>query len=350
MKKFLLPTVAAGTAAAATLAAVSLASHTPATATAMGTVAQSAAHHPAGDTTPKPPAGFTERKIKVADVGINFVEGGDGATLVLLHGYPETWYDWRKVLPELAKHYHVIAPDLRGAGGSDAPATGYDKKTMAADIHGLLVKLHREHHVRLVGHDIGTMVAYAYAAAHPKDVTSLVLTEAPIPDQTLHSFPALTSQGPGFWNFGFFNVTNGLPEDMVKGRETLWVDRFADMLEFNKNGVTPQDAAVYGHYLKQPGHTRASFEWFRAFNKDVADNAVNVKTKLTMPVLALGAQYSLGEAVPAQVRRYATNVTGGVIHNSGHWIWEEKPTELTNRLLTFLSQNATADSPSTITK
>lgn len=153
---------------------------------------------PAVDATARPPAGFAEHKIDMGGgVHINFVEGGQGRTLALIHGYPQSWYEWHKVMPELARHYHVIAPDLRGAGGSDAPATGYDKKTMAADIHGLLVRLGRDHDVRVVGHDIGTMVAYAYAAANRQDVTKLVLSEAPIPDQQLYTFPALNAQGGG---------------------------------------------------------------------------------------------------------------------------------------------------------
>ncbi|MET9124058.1 alpha/beta hydrolase [Streptomyces sp. NPDC004528] len=296
-----------------------------------------AASHAARTDAAPLPAGFTEHKVKVGTgVGIDYVEGGHGRTLVLLHGYPQSWYEWHKVLPELSKHYHVIAPSLRGAGRSDAPASGYDKKTMAADVHSLLRKLGRDRHIYLVGHDIGTMVAYSYAAAHPGDVSKLVLSEAPLPDKSLYTFPALTPAGPGFWNFGFFNVTNGLPEKTIQGREAQWVDGFADTLEHNKNGVTPQDAAVYGSYLKDPAHLRASFEWFRTLNTDVADNAVNVKTKLRMPVLALGAQYSLGSVVPDQVRHYASNVTGAVVPGSGHWMWEEKPAEMTQRLRAFL--------------
>ncbi|WP_329295881.1 alpha/beta fold hydrolase [Streptomyces sp. NBC_01455] len=284
----------------------------------------------------KVPAGFTEHKTKVGKVGIDYVEGGHGRTLVLLHGYPQSWYEWHKVLPELSKHYHVIAPSLRGAGKSDAPSSGYDKKTMAEDVHGLLQKIGRDKHIYLVGHDIGTMVAYAYAAAHPGQVSKLVLSEAPLPDKNLYSFPSLTSKGPGFWNFGFFNVSNGLPEKTIQGHEAQWVDGFTDSLEYNKDGVTPQDAAIYGSYLKDPAHLRASFEWFRTLNKDVGDNAVNIKKKLRMPVLALGAQYSLGTLVPEQVRHYASNVTGAVVPNSGHWMWEEKPTDLTQRLRVFL--------------
>ncbi|MGV9386107.1 alpha/beta fold hydrolase [Nonomuraea sp. NPDC003707] len=288
---------------------------------------------------PRIPAGFREQKDQVGDVAINYVRGGQGPTLVLLHGYPQTWYTWRDVLPELAKHYTVIAPDLRGAGKSDAPASGYDKKTLAADLHGLLTKLGLNRHVRLVGHDIGTMVAYAYAAAHPRDITKLVLSEAPIPDKTLYSFPALTSKGPGFWNFGYFSLTNGLPERMVNGREQQWVEGFIDSLEVKKNGVSDKQVQEYARYLRDDAHLRASFEWFRSLHKDVADNSAYRKKKLTMPVLAIGARGSLGDFVPTQVRRYASHVTGVVIENSGHWIFEEQPGQLTRTLLRFLKKD-----------
>ncbi len=184
------------------------------------------------------PAGFTEQRRLVGDVNINYVRGGHGPTLVLIHGYPQNWYEWRDLLPELAEHYTVIAPDLRGAGKSDAPAGGYDKKTMAADIHGLLTQLGLNRHIRVVGHDIGTMVAYSYAAAHRADVSKLVLSEAPIPDLALYSYPALTQDGPGFWNFGYFSVTNGLPEAMIKGKEADWVNLFTDSLMVQKGRST----------------------------------------------------------------------------------------------------------------
>ncbi|MCX4460806.1 alpha/beta hydrolase (plasmid) [Streptomyces sp. NBC_01340] len=334
MKKTHLTALVGGAVAATTLAAALAGA--PAFATSTAHAPGSPQHSRTVDA--KVPAGFTEHKVKVGKVGIDYVEGGHGPTLVLLHGYPQSWYEWHKVMPELSKHYHVIAPSLRGAGNSDAPASGYDKKTMAEDVHGLLKKLGRDRDINLVGHDIGTMVAYAYAAAHPHSVSKLVLSEAPLPDKSLYKFPSLTAQGPGFWNFGFFNVTNGLPERTIKGHETEWVERFSDMLEYNKDGVSLQDAAVYGHYLKDPAHLKASFEWFRTLNKDVADNAEYSKTKLQMPVLALGAQYSLGRIVPDQVSQYGTNVTGAVVPNSGHWMWEENPAEMTARLLNFLGR------------
>ncbi len=256
--------------------------------------------------------------------------------MVLLHGYPQTWFMWRKVLPELAKRYTVIAPDLRGAGGSDAPASGYDKKTLARDVHDLLAQLGLERDICLVGHDIGTMVAYAYAAAYGDQVSKLVLTEAPIPDQGLYQAPSLTPNGPGLWNFGFFSLPNGLPEQIVAGREKLWVDRFTDSMEVQKTGIGADEVAEYARYLQDDAHLRASFEYFRALPQDIADNAEYAKTKLTMPVLALGAQASLGNAVSRQAAHYASNVSGGVIEDCGHWIFEERPAELTSKLLEFL--------------
>ncbi|WP_020549737.1 alpha/beta fold hydrolase [Embleya scabrispora] len=283
------------------------------------------------------PVGFGERKAELGAVDLNYVIGGHGPTLVLIHGYPQTWYEWHDILPALAQHYTVIAPDLRGAGKSDAPATGYDKKTMADDIHRLLVALGRDQDVRIVGHDIGTMVAYAYAAAHPTDVTKLVLSEAPIPDLGIYQFPALTADGPGVWNFGFFSVANGLPEAMIRGRERTWTDRFIDQLEFRKGSVTAHEVAVFARYLKDRDRLNGSLAWFRAFPQDIADNAAYVKTPLTMPVLAIGADHSLDDTLEKQAIRYATNVTGKVIGDSGHWIYEEHPAELTGILLAFLN-------------
>jgi pimeloyl-ACP methyl ester carboxylesterase len=277
------------------------------------------------------PAGFTERKVD----GINFVRGGHGPVVVLLHGYPETWYEWHAIMPALAARYTVVAPDLPGAGKSDAPAGGYDKKTMAADIHRLLVTLGLNRDIRLVGHDIGTMVAYAYAAAHPAEVKRLVLSEAPIPDDRIYTFPALSAAGPGPWQFGFFLLTNGLPEKTVRGREEQWVDGFTDQLEVVKDGVDADDVRVFAHYLKDSAHLRASFEWFRAFPTDIADNKVNQRTALPMPVLAVDADHSLNGFLAGQIPEYATHVTAVTIADSGHWIYEEHPAEMTERLLDF---------------
>ncbi|MFI7279744.1 alpha/beta fold hydrolase [Micromonospora chersina] len=282
------------------------------------------------------PAGFTEQRTRVGEVTINHVRGGSGPTLVLLHGYPQCWRMWRHLLPVLAESFEVVAPDLRGFGDSDAPTGGYDKKSVAGDLHGLLTGLGLVEDIRLVGHDVGTMVAYAYAAAHPDRVSRLALTEAPIPDESIYTIPALTAAGPAVWNFGFFNLTNGLPEQLITGREPLWVDRFTDSIMLNKGSIGPEEAAEYARHLRDPAHLSASFGYFRAFGQDVADNAAYRARKLPMPVLAVGARASLGEQVAEQVRRYADSVTGEVVEECGHWLFEERPAELTDLLLPFL--------------
>jgi pimeloyl-ACP methyl ester carboxylesterase len=204
-------------------------------------------------TTSRVPVGFAEATAPANGITMNYVRGGTGPTLVLLHGYPQTWYMWRKVLPALAEHFTVIAPDLRGAGGSDAPTDGYTKSSLAEDVHDLLVGLGLAEQVSLVGHDIGTMVAYAYAAAHRDSTSRLVLIEAPLAGETLYQLPSLTPQGPGLWNFGFFTLQNGLPERMLAGREDTWVDGFIDWLEVVKGGVDEQAIAEYAAQLRGPG-------------------------------------------------------------------------------------------------
>ncbi|MER6083499.1 alpha/beta hydrolase [Streptomyces sp. NPDC001833] len=282
------------------------------------------------------PAGFSEHKTRVAGIGINYVIGGHGPTLLLIHGYPQTWYEWHGIMPALARHYTVIAPDLPGAGRSDAPASGYDKKTMAAELHALLVSLGKDQDVNVVGHDIGTMVAYSYAAQYPHSVRKLVLSEAPIPDPGIYKFPALTAKGPGVWNFGFFSLQTGLPESLIRGRELTWTSGFMRGIAVRKDALTPDDLAVFASYLRDYAHLEASFAWFRTFPQDIADNARFRKRPLTMPVLAIGADGSLGSSVAQQVRQYATHVTPAVVPDSGHWIYEEHPKEMTDMLLRFL--------------
>jgi pimeloyl-ACP methyl ester carboxylesterase len=292
-------------------------------------------------TTSRVPFDFTETTALANGITINYVRGGAGPALVLLHGYPQTWYMWRKVLPALAEHFTVIAPDLRGSGGSDAPTDGYGKSTLAQDVHQLLVGLDLADEVSVVGHDIGAMVAYAYAAAHRDSCSRLALIDAPLADESLYELPSLTAQGPGLWNFGFFNLQNGLPERMVAGREDAWVDGFVDWLELVKGGVDEQAVAEYAAQLRQPGHTRASFEYFRAFDADAAETIRHRDRPLTMPVLVIGAEATMGQMVHDQVVRYATDVTGHIAP-TGHWVAEEDPAYLTARLLTFLTDDHAA--------
>jgi pimeloyl-ACP methyl ester carboxylesterase len=331
------PSILGPLAAAAVIAATTALSGCSSVASAQPAAAGSAAQSGCS-LNPAPPSGFKEQKTSAGGIGINYVRGGHGPTLLLVAGYPQTWYAWDDILPELAKHYTVVAPDLPGSGGSDAPAgtAAYTKKAMAGDLYQLLAKLGLGKNVRVIGHDIGTMVAYSYAAAHPRDVTRLVLSEAPIPDQSIYSYPALTANGPGLWWFGLFNEPGGLAENMMAGKAKVWVTQSMPTLEVVKGALTPCDLAIYTHNLEQPGHMQATINWFATFPQDIRNDAVCQKTKLSMPVLAIGASNSLGRSVPDQVRRYAANVTSVVFPDSGHWIYEEHPAKSVQLLLGFL--------------
>ncbi len=282
------------------------------------------------------PAGFAALSATANNVRLGYVRGGKGEPVILIHGFANTWYMWRKIMPELAKQYDVIAVDLRGSGSSDAPQNGYDKKTLAQDIRALARQLGLRN-PRVVGHDIGLMVAYAYAAQYPQEVKQLALLEAPIPDEAIYSFPALGPNGPVAWQFGMFNES-GLPEGLVRGREKYFLETFIQSKATNKQAFTDADFTEYARHYKDPAHLKASFEYFRTFHQDIKDNAIFAKTKLPMPVLALGAQNSLGTYPLEQAKKLALNVEGGVIPNAGHWIAEEVPEEVNNRLMTFFAK------------
>lgn len=283
------------------------------------------------------PAGYTSDFATVDGLRLHYVRGGQGEPLVLLHGFGSTWYEWRKVMPDLAERYTVIAPDLPGLGDSEVPAGGFDKRTTAGYIHGLLQQLNIDQ-IYLVGHDIGLMVAFAYAAEYPEAVRRLVLLEAPIPDPSIYNFPALTPQGPGAWNFGFFSLRD-LPERLIEGQEGYFVETFSRSIAFNQEAFTDADFAEYERTYAQPGKLKASFDYFRAFPEDVAQNEIYAVTPLPMPVLALGAEYSLGSYVLEQVQGYASDVRGGVVPDSGHWVPEEQPAYLVQQLLTFFAED-----------
>jgi len=211
---------------------------------------------------------FTHHTATVNNVRLHYVTGGRGEPVVLLHGFGSTWYMWRNVMPELAKRYTVIVPDLRGAGDSDKPATGYDKRTLAEDIHQLVTLLGHQR-IFLVGHDIGLMVSYAYAAAHPGEVRRLVLLDAPIPGTKV--FEEI-EHSPMVWHFAFHNVRD-LPEALVAGRErTYLTEGFYRALSYNPAAFTEADIDEYVRCYSAPGGMRGGFEYFRAFAEDARQN------------------------------------------------------------------------------
>jgi pimeloyl-ACP methyl ester carboxylesterase len=277
---------------------------------------------------------FTHHTATVNTVCLHYVTGGHGDPVVLLHGYGETWYMWRHVMPGLAKRYTVIAPDLRGAGDSDKPYAGYDKQTLAEDIYQLVRRLGYQR-IFLVGHDIGLMVAYAYAAAHPTEVRRLALLDAPIPGTTV--FQEFERSGKA-WHFAFHNVPN-LPEALTVGRErTYLTEGFYRALSYNPAAFTEPDVDEYVRCYSSPGGMRAGFEYFRAFCRDKEDNKEYFKRKLPMPVLALGGAQSLGPVMVDTVKEVASDVRGGSIESCGHWVADEQPKYVTDQLLTFFGE------------
>jgi len=281
---------------------------------------------------------FTHRTASVNGIQLHYVIGGHGDPVVLLHGWPETWYEWHLVMPALAKNHTVIAPDLRGLGDSSKPLTGYDGKTVAEDIHQLVTQLGFKT-IFLVGHDIGTQVAYSFAATHPTEVKKLVVMELTIPGF------APAGRMPLWW--AIFHQTPDVPEALVQGKELIYLSWFFHNLAFNPAAVTPDINEYVTHY-SAPGGMRAGFEYYRAFPQDAIQNMNYSKTNLTMPVLALGAGYipTFGGNITMPTVIYgmkilAQNVQGIIVPNSGHWIPEEQPVFLVKLLNNFFSGNST---------
>jgi len=285
---------------------------------------------------------FSHNTASVNGIQLHYVIGGHGDPVVLLHGWPETWYAWHKVMPALAKNYTVIAPDLRGLGDSSKPLTGYDGKTLAEDIHQLVGKLGFKT-IFLVGHDIGTQVAYSYAAAHPTEVKRLAVMELPIP-----GFTPPVLEGKIWWFV--FHQTPDVPEALVQGKESIYLSWFYQNLAYNPAGITQAAINDYVNHYSAPGAMRAGFEHYRAFPQDAIQNQNYSKTKLTMPVLALGAGYlpAFGGNITMQTIVYgmkllAQNVQGVTVPNSGHFIPEEQPDFVVKSLNNFFSGNSSTE-------
>jgi len=286
------------------------------------------------------PPGFTERFADVNGVRLHYLIGGKGSPVVLLHGYAETGHMWLPILPLLAQHHTVIVPDLRGAGGSSKPETGYTKKNMAADIHQLMDTLGLER-VSMVGHDIGLMVAYAYAAQFPQATERLVLMDAFLPGIGNWKEVWLMRD---LWHFHFYGE---VPLALVKGRERTYFEHFwNDFAADPKHSVPESDRRLYAREYAQPGGMRAGFEYFKAFAQDAIDFEALAKTKLSMPVLVLTGEKASGTFLIEQARLVATDVKGVIITGSGHWLMEEAPNQVIPQLLTFLNAKGAGEATS----
>jgi pimeloyl-ACP methyl ester carboxylesterase len=278
------------------------------------------------------PRTFQTQHLKTDGVTIHLRAGGQGPAVVMLHGFGDTGDMWAPVAAVLAKDHRVVVPDLRGMGLSSHPESGYDKKTQARDIAAVMDKLKIEK-AAFVTHDIGNMVGYAFAAQFPARVMRWVVIDAPLPgigpwDEIIRS--------PLLWHFNFRGPD---VERLVKGRERIYLDRFWNELSANPKAIKETARRHYARLYARPGAMHSAFNQFAAFTQDAADNkAFAANGKLTMPVLALGGDHSFGTQMADIMRLVATDVTGGVIAKSGHWVMEEQPKQTTAAIVDFIEK------------
>jgi pimeloyl-ACP methyl ester carboxylesterase len=278
------------------------------------------------------PAGFRTQEIDTDGATLHTRIGGTGAPVVMLHGFADTGDMWGQAATAVAGNHTVVAPDLRGMGLSSQPAGGYDKKTQGVDIARLLDALEIDT-VALVSHDIGNMVAYAFAAQFPERVTRWVVIDAPIPgigpwDEILKS--------PLLWHFNFRGPDM---ERLVAGRERIYLDRFYNELSADPKAIDEATRQHYAALYARPGNMHCAFEQFAAFGQDATDNkALAAKGKLAMPILAVGGDKSFGTMQAEVMRVVATDVTPQLLANSGHWVMEEQPAAMTAIIKSFLEK------------
>jgi pimeloyl-ACP methyl ester carboxylesterase len=281
--------------------------------------------------------------VKTADVDglrLQYLAAGHGPAILLLHGYAETSRMWRPLMPRLAAHFTVIAPDLPGIGGSDIPADGLDMTRAASRIHALVKGL-RVEKAQVVGHDIGLMVAYAYAAQFPAEVEKLVLMDAFLPG--VEGWEAIYNN-PAIWHFRFNGPT---PEALVRGRERTYFEHFWNDFAADKTHSIPEaDRQAYAAAYAREGRMRSAWAYFVSFQEAAKDFAQFSRTKLTMPVLSIGGDKGNGDALAKQVKLVASNTASVILPHTGHWILEESPRETTDALTRFLgaASSSTASS------
>jgi pimeloyl-ACP methyl ester carboxylesterase len=276
--------------------------------------------------------GFKDHYSQIGDVRIHYVMGGTGPAVLLVPGWPETWWAWRNEMPELAKHFTVIAVDTRGMGESSRPISGYDMASVAGDLYQLMVQL-KYPRFRMVGHDIGVWISYAMAVDHPNAVITVAMIDSNI--------PGVTSAPPIFrskvdnthsWHF-MFNQLDDLPELLVSGRERQYLSWIFSNYAYIPGAVAAEE---YIRAYSVPGAMRAGFAYYRALPETIAQNEVRMRSRLAMPVLAIGGEFGTASVAEDTLRPYADHLEGRVIAGCGHYVPEECPVDLLDSLVPFL--------------
>jgi pimeloyl-ACP methyl ester carboxylesterase len=278
-----------------------------------------------------PPPGLVHKYATIKGIKIHYVTGGKGEPLLLIHGFGQNWFMWNRIMPALSKHFTIIAPDLPGVGESGKPKDGYDKKTMAANMHELMKKLGYTN-INLAGHDIGLMVAYAYAAQFGNEVKKVALLDALLPGVE----PVWSELNNKLWWFGFF--ARPIAGDLVAGQAGEFLTDFWPIVGHVKDAFTKQETAEFIRAYSVPGATTGSFHWFGAFPEDAKDNLEFMKHKLEMPLLAMSAEYSAASYFGDHCRLVANNVTEVKIEGAGHWIVQEKTDQVLKGLEDFFEK------------
>ncbi|WP_033296220.1 alpha/beta fold hydrolase [Amycolatopsis jejuensis] len=292
------------------------------------------------------PEGFARRSAEVNGTTLSYLAGGEGDPLVLLHGWPQTARAWLRVLEPLAREgFSVVAPDLRGLGESARARSGYDKDNQAEDVYALLGSLGLDHRVHIVGHDIGAMVAFAYARRHPESVERLVLADVAIPGLGLER--AMDVANGGRWHFGLF-MTPEMPELLFAGHEHEFFRKWFSDLSATPGAIDEETIAEIARSYSGVESLRAGFEHYRTL---LADGEVNRTWfenggRLTMPVLAIGGEHGAGTRLAAGVRPAVPGVVPAVVAGSGHFVAEEDPAEFLSILVPFLHGKPAVDTVS----
>jgi pimeloyl-ACP methyl ester carboxylesterase len=290
--------------------------------------------------------GFVSSHADVNGTRLHYVAGGRGEPLVLLGGWPQTWWEFHKIMPTLAGRYRVIAVDLRGMGGSDKPEAGYDKKTMAEDVLELVRQIGHDT-VNIAGHDIGGMVAYAFAANHPASTGRIALLDIAHPDERFYDYTLLPRPGrqqvagdlhgaPGRYLWWFaFNQVRGLPEQLLAGRSRYLIDWMCDYLIGDPSAISDRDRDIYARAYSTPDAIRAGSAWYQALVQDIADE--KTYNPVTAPILALGGGEGSYQLLQKVLPSKGTDVQVVEVPDSGHYIPEEQPEAVIQQLMRFFT-------------
>jgi pimeloyl-ACP methyl ester carboxylesterase len=286
------------------------------------------------------PISFRHSKAEVGNnLHVHYVIGGSGDPIVLLHGFPETSHQWRKVMPMLANHFTVLAPDQRGSGFSDKPPNGYDAWTMAADIDALTTQLGLKRYF-IVGHDMGAPVALCHAARYAAKVRGLVYLDEPLPGFNVERMARFADDNPSLLWWYPFHMAPNLAELLIAGKEREYLDYFLDQHThlMNPDAIDDASRAIYAAHLAGAGGVRGAIGWYRAVFETAKQIRRISEDKLSLPVLGINGEYGVPD-VGQQMAAVAMNVTSAVVKDSGHFVAEERPVELVEQLLAFVDAN-----------